>query len=61
MGDGGVGDHFHIFFRGFVHFCITKPLQANIFALTKHVHRFLNPLTKTEMTNDNLQESSMVG
>ena len=39
----------------YVHFCITKPLQTNIFALTKHVHRLLNPLTKTEMTSDNLQ------
>jgi hypothetical protein len=28
---------------------------------TKHIHRLLNPLTKTEMTSDNLQESSMVG
>jgi hypothetical protein len=42
-----------------VHFCITKPLQTNIFALTKHVHRLLNPLTKTEMTSDNLNAESI--
>jgi hypothetical protein len=27
-----------------VHFCITKPFQTNIFALTKHVHRLLNQI-----------------